>query len=382
MRTQDVTITLDDLGHSLDELDSSTVVDGCGSYWRTAEQIGKGGCGSVYRGYRRDTRAPVAIKLLAEEVQDCPQQRKAFCREAKLLSQVSHETIVGVKEFGRNSQGRLYFAMDLIDGVDLQHRLIDESIPVLDLLEMTQSLASAISYLHNLGIVHRDVKSENIVVRDEGGITLIDFGTAVKVEDEDDVIVGTPRCMAPEQLAGKCSETTDIWAIGVLLYECIAGASPFYKSGDKLDNIFKRISSGTVPAMPASVPAAVQTLIYDCLQTRPQDRPTIDEVHSRLAELQITLCSDTEWGIVRTPNFAEGSGSYTIYNDSSEDEDSKDDAKNERKEERKEEPKRQVRKKRKLGVAPLPCFGEGSGARTMHIEPSDAPNLYPMTAMA
>jgi serine/threonine-protein kinase len=205
-----------------------------GSY-RTLQVIGQGGMGAVYEAERADGAFDqrVALKLLHLNMQT-PQLRSRFLAERQLLAHLTHPNIARLVDGGVTDEGRPYFAMEFVDGVPITDYCRNQNLSVAEMLRLFLELVEAVSYLHRNLIVHRDLKPSNIFVDTEGRVKLLDFGVAKLLADEESMgrtMTGeqllTPQYAAPEQiLSGAITTATDVYALGVLLYELLVGRRP------------------------------------------------------------------------------------------------------------------------------------------------------------
>jgi serine/threonine-protein kinase len=287
--------------------------------------VGAGGMGEVYRA--RDTRLErdVALKVLpADAVADDPSAssgssraksrdetaRARLLREARLASKLNHPHICTIYDVGeaepstdaagspspRARQAVAYIAMELVEGQSLMERLRSGALPVDEVVRYGRQLAEALAHAHARGVVHRDFKSANVVVTPEGQVKVLDFGLAKRLVPEAGdaatqatqalteagVVAGTVAYMAPEQLLGRPADArSDLWALGVVLYELLAGERPFQgKTGFALSSA---ILNQPVPPVPASVPAPLAGVIDRCLAKDPGERfQRADEVGAAL----------------------------------------------------------------------------------------------------
>ncbi|BBM86803.1 serine/threonine protein kinase [Candidatus Uabimicrobium amorphum] len=197
-------------------------------------EIASGGMGTVYQARHKKLDRILALKVLNEE-NETPERIKRFLREADAASRLRHPNIVSIYEAG-DFKGRHFFSMDYIDGVPLSVLIQKrKNVDLEDLLNIAAELSRAIHYAHEQGIIHRDLKPANIIIDMEGHPQITDFGLA-KIMDsrsrltKSDTIIGTPFYMAPEQTRGEnhsIRATTDIWGVGVILYEMITKKLPF-----------------------------------------------------------------------------------------------------------------------------------------------------------
>ncbi len=209
-------------------------------------QIGEGGMGEVYLAEDTRLNRKVALKFLVTDISEDKNHVRRFQQEAFATSALNHPNIVTIYEIGK-WQDRDFIVTEFIDGVTLRVLLRKKKLTVGGAVEIALQIASALSAAHGAGIVHRDIKPENIVNRNDGLVKVLDFGIAkyrpteagrkVLVETKIGEVVGTVAYMSPEQVRGKEVDTqTDIWSLGIILYEMIAGRLPF--AGDtKSDRI-------------------------------------------------------------------------------------------------------------------------------------------------
>ncbi len=203
--------------------------------YRIEKLIGRGGMGAVYKGWQPTLDRPVAIKLLPAEVAADAQFVARFQREARTLARLQHSRIVTIHDSGQTSEGNLYFVMEFIDGTDLRSILRGPGLDPEQALVVVGQLCDALQAAHREGIVHRDIKPENVLITRDGYVKLADFGLARPPQEagtpgltHTDVVMGTPDYMAPEQRFGatQADQRSDIFALGVMLYEMLTGQTP------------------------------------------------------------------------------------------------------------------------------------------------------------
>ncbi len=195
-------------------------------------KLGEGGMGSVYRALDLTTRKTVAVKILRRDLCESKHARRRFAREARASAMLNHPGVVRV--FDYVDDVRPFIVMELIDGVSLRRHIRREKPPVDRTLELLQFVCEALGHAHHRGVVHRDMKPDNVVVTREGRIKVLDFGLArVMTPDLSQLTrsgsaLGTCSYMSPEQAAGKdADERSDLYAMGVMMYEFLCGSTPF-----------------------------------------------------------------------------------------------------------------------------------------------------------
>ncbi len=221
-------------------------------------QIGEGGMGEVYEAEHKGIGKRVAVKVLRTGGRADAASR--LLREARLASEIRHEHIIDVTDVGTTADGRAYFVMELLSGESLAERLrrkgpMSEQVAV----AIARQVASALEAAHERGIIHRDIKPENIFLldrRDGEFVKVLDFGLSKRVVAEEgdaqsrpQLAVGTPHYMAPEQARGDgdIDARVDVYALGVLLFECLTGVPPY--RGDKALDILRAAMEGKAPSL-------------------------------------------------------------------------------------------------------------------------------------
>jgi eukaryotic-like serine/threonine-protein kinase len=248
------------------------------SHYRIISKIGAGGMGEVYLAHDTKLDRKVAIKFLHEELSRDPDKLKRFIQEAKAASALNHPNILTVYEIGE-VDGKNYIATELIDGKTLREQLSQKDPrPLNKILKVGIQVAEALSAAHAAGITHRDIKPENIMIRRDGYSKVLDFGlaklaeaqatdpdapTRFRVNTNPGVVMGTVFYMSPEQARGNPTDArTDIWSLGSVLYEMIAGRVPF--SGETVNHTMVAILEKE-PAVLENVPAELQRIVRKAL---------------------------------------------------------------------------------------------------------------------
>jgi putative two-component system response regulator len=201
-----------------------------GSY-RVVSYLGRGGMGEVYRGLQTPLDRVVAIKVLPWLLIDDPSSQERFRQEAKSLARLNHPNIVRIFDFGQAS-GVTYLVMEYVDGGQLS-ALLGKPIPLAEVIGLLAPIASALDHAHAVGLVHRDVKPSNLLLKGDGTPMLTDFGLATMIDGAREItatgtVVGTPEYMSPEQISGEpLSAASDRYALAVVAYEMLTGRLPF-----------------------------------------------------------------------------------------------------------------------------------------------------------
>jgi serine/threonine-protein kinase len=242
------------------------------------EEIGRGGMGVVHRARQIDPDRLVAIKQMCGHTG--PVEIERFRREAENMRRLRHPNIVEVYAVGF-AGGLPFFAMELAEGGSLAKRIHGEAQPAWSAARLVETLARAVAYAHEQGLIHRDLKPANVVLTADGEPKITDFGLAKHLEVEmgltpSGAVMGTPQYMAPEQAAGKTKEVgplTDVYALGVILYELATGRPPF--DGVSLPELLHQIQT-QAPERPrkliAGVDRGLEAIILKCLEKRPRSR--------------------------------------------------------------------------------------------------------------
>jgi len=256
--------------------------DSCISHYRIVSKIGAGGMGEVYLAQDTKLDRKVAIKFLNEEFSQDANKLKRFIQEAKAASALNHPNILTVYEIG-DVDGKNYIATELIDGQTLrEHLSLKESLSLNPVLKIGVQVAEALSAAHHAGIIHRDIKPENIMIRKDGYAKVLDFGlaklseprpvgaatgsedaTRAQINTAPGIVMGTVFYMSPEQARGKETDArTDIWSLGVVLYEMLARKVPF--AGETVNHTVVAILEKE-PLVLGNVPSELQRIIRKAL---------------------------------------------------------------------------------------------------------------------
>ena len=246
--------------------------------------IGKGGMGEVYRA--RDTRLDrtVAIKVLPAEFSAQEERLHRFEQEAQVLGALSHPNLLGIYDVGEQ-EGTHFLVSELLEGESLRQRLEEGALPIRKAMDLGAQIAKGLAAAHEKGIVHRDIKPDNIFLTRDGRAKILDFGlakhsgiegsgenaTITAVATQPGVVLGTAGYMAPEQVRGKPADArSDIFSFGAILYEMVAGLRAFH--GESSVETMNAILKEDPPAISGNVPPAIERVIRRCLEKAPGER--------------------------------------------------------------------------------------------------------------
>jgi serine/threonine-protein kinase len=280
-----------------DVLAAEPIVETLGPY-RLVRPLGEGGMGVVYLAERTDVGNLVAIKLLAHAGLSSARLER-FASEQKMLAKLDHPGIARLYDAGTRDDGTPYFVMEYVDGKPLMEHCCERSASISDRLAAFRALCEAVQFAHRHAIIHRDIKPSNVLVKADGSVRLVDFGIAKQVENSDapadqtctGLRLMTPAYAAPEQLRGDpVGIYTDVYSLGVVLYELLAGRLPFDRSTQSPDEAARLAleaepdrpssaarSSGSVGAVSRAAWADLDVLVLTAMQGEPRRRyPSVD----------------------------------------------------------------------------------------------------------
>ena len=284
------------------------------SHYRILDQLGAGGMGVVYLAEDLKLGRKVAIKVLGQEFTTNKDRLHRFELEASAASNLNHPNILTIHEMGVDD-GRHYIATEYIDGVTLRRKMAAAQLETHEILDIAVQVASALEEAHSAGIVHRDVKPDNIMVRRNGYVKVLDFGlakltekvdrtpsdaeaaTRVLVQTDAGVVMGTSHYMSPEQARGKPVDArSDIWSLGVVIYEMVAGRTPF--EGETSTDVIVAITQKEPPPLARfapHVPAELEWIVMKALRKDRDERyQTIKELLTDLRRLRQRLDFESE----------------------------------------------------------------------------------------
>lgn len=260
------------------------------SHYRVLEELGAGGMGTVYRAEDTLLGRPVALKFPHPRRVGQEDARARFLREARAASVLDHPNVVVLYDVAE-VQDEVFLAMQFVDGRALRERVARGPLPADEAVAIARAVAEAIAHAHGRGVLHRDLKPENILIGADGRVKVADFGLALRLEDArittEGEIVGTLAYLAPEVFLGHGAENrSDLYALGVVLYELLSGGVPFH--GDHPASLAYQVAHAEPPPLPPSVPPGLRRLVLGLLAKHPEERPrdalAVVDALSRLAD--------------------------------------------------------------------------------------------------
>ncbi len=254
------------------------VIDG---RYEILHAIGEGGMGVVYKARQTSIDRMVAVKMLSSDVAKDRNWVQRFYNEAKACSRLHHPNTIRIFDFGQTREGQLFMAMELLEGLSLRQVIAQQSpIDPERVLKIVIQCCASLSEAHNLGIIHRDIKADNVFLIDLPGsrdhVKLLDFGVAKLMMTEEfatqvGVVFGTPEYMSPEQGRGEpLTPRSDLYGVGILAYEMLTGSVPFRDAVPT--TVLQMHLKSTVPPLPPRVPGSVQQLVMRALEKDPSRR--------------------------------------------------------------------------------------------------------------
>jgi tetratricopeptide (TPR) repeat protein/tRNA A-37 threonylcarbamoyl transferase component Bud32 len=283
-------------------------------HYQVEAQIGAGAMGVVYRAFDTRLQRVVAIKRLQNRSGELADEQ--LLNEARAAATLNHPNICTIHEVAQTG-GQTFIVMEFVDGKALNELILARGLPIETVLDYGKEIADAVAYAHARGIVHRDLKSSNVVITPEGRPKVLDFGLALRVAPNhvDDIstdapsattafagVAGTPQYMSPEALRGEsCTPRTDVWSLGVVLFEMAAGHRPF---DDRTPiDVAARVLADAAVDVPPSVAPPLAAVIKRCLAKRPERRysqagevrAALEAVQGSLGHLPASTRRSTTW---------------------------------------------------------------------------------------
>jgi serine/threonine-protein kinase len=259
-----------------------------GGRYRLQERLGQGGMGTVYRAVHTLMDKQLAVKILRPEMASDGEAVARFHREARSASRLDHDHCIRVMDFGQSDDGLLFLVMELLDGVSLAQVIRRGPVPAARAAAIGVAVAEALQHAHDNGIVHRDLKPDNVYLarrpRGRELVKVLDFGLAKLMSDaalgpsitRDGTVFGTPEYMAPEQAEGeKLDGRTDVYALGVILYQLMTGDVPF-RAGNFVALLTKQVGEKPLPPRERrpdlEIPVGLEAVVLKCLAKKAANR--------------------------------------------------------------------------------------------------------------
>jgi serine/threonine-protein kinase len=297
-----------------------TVIDG---RYEIIECVGEGGMGVVYKARQKSIDRLVAIKMLSSTLAKDKSWVQRFYNEAKACSRLHHPNTIRMFDFGQTSDGQLFMAMEFLDGDSLR-QVIAKSAPMdpMRVLKIVVQCCASLSEAHNLGIIHRDMKADNIFLIDLPGSTdhvkVLDFGVAKLMMAEDfatqvGVVFGTPQYMSPEQGRGEpLTPRSDLYGVGILAFEMLTGQVPFTDPNPM--TVIQMHLQSAVPPLPVTVPGLVQTIVMRALEKDQKRRFNTAAAMMEECQAALTVLSTGPFRVLTPPHAhgTPGSGLYPV----------------------------------------------------------------------
>jgi len=274
------------------------------SHYTILEKLGEGGMGVVYKAKDNNLRRIVALKFLPYDLTRDSEVKKRFLQEAQAASALEHQNICNVHEVGETEDGQIFIVMACYEGETLSKKIQDPGCTVREAIDIAIQIVQGLAKAHEHGIIHRDIKPANIIITTDGGAKILDFGLAklagqLKLTKTSSTL-GTVYYMSPEQARGdEVGRGTDIWSVGVVLYEMLTGRLPFQADYEQAV-IYKILNEKPLPigTLRKDLPEVLEQIITRALAKDPRDR--YHQMGELLAELK-ALSRQLQAGTVRQP---------------------------------------------------------------------------------
>ena len=277
-----------------------------GTRFRIVRWIGEGGMGQVFEAVHADIERRIALKVLKSGLRLTPDLCATFLLEARACARIESRFVVKVLDFGVLPDDRPFFAMELLGQSNLHTILAGQPMSLERAMPILRQTCKALAAIHEAGLVHRDVKPDNLIVQVEDGradtIRMVDFGVAV-APGSGARVAGTPMYMAPEQIRGETFDgRVDIYALGCMAFEMLTGGLPFTGT---IGEVFEAQLERPIPPVSKlreDLPRALDAVLLKCVEKRPEDRwANVHELEAALCEVQILAGFTTEWDDLAMP---------------------------------------------------------------------------------
>ena len=261
------------------------------SHYKILEKLGEGGMGILYKAEDTKLHRPVALKFLPSSLTSVSEAKERFIREARAASALDHPNICAIHEINETEDGRMFISMGYYEGVILADKIAKEKIKIEEVIDITIQTASGLAKAHRRGIIHRDIKPANLAVTEDGLVKILDFGIAKLIGESkstrDTIPIGTIAHISPEQIKGEdIDNRTDIWSLGVVMYEMLTGVLPFKGEYDQAI-IYSILNENPTPIknLRNDVPKELEDITNKAMAKNPDDRfQSVDEILKELVK--------------------------------------------------------------------------------------------------
>ena len=269
------------------------------SHYRIIERLGEGGMGVVYKAQDTHLDRPVALKFLPPHLCTNKDARSRFIQEAKSASSIDHTNICTILDIDETDDNRLFIAMTCYDGESLKDKIGRGPLPIEEAVDYAIQIAQGLSLAHEAGIIHRDIKPGNVMITQRGVVKIVDFGLAKMAETsltKTGKTLGTAMYMSPEQARGeKVDHATDIWSLGVVLYEMLTGKQPFFADYDAAV-LYQVVNEKptSLGALQDDIPGFITDVVGKCLEKDQAQR------YQSMLEISAGLSTQTHTSKLKT----------------------------------------------------------------------------------
>ena len=245
------------------------------SHYQIIETLGAGGMGTVYKAEDLKLKRTVALKFLAPDLTRDPEAKNRFIHEAQAASALQHNNICTIYDIDETGDGQMFICMEYYEGETLKKKIERKPLDIEEAINIAIQVAQGLDKAHKKGIIHRDIKPANIMITNDGVAKIVDFGLAklagqTKLTKEG-ATVGTVAYMSPEQAKGEeINHRSDIWSLGIVLYEMLTGELPF--KGDYDQAVIYSILNEKQEPLETDTPVELEQIIDKCLEKKPDDR--------------------------------------------------------------------------------------------------------------
>jgi len=275
------------------------------SHYKILEKLGEGGMGVVYKAEDTKLKRNVALKFLPQDMTRNYEAKERFIREAQTASALDHPNICTIHEIDEAEDGQLFIVMACYEGKTLREKIKEQRLKIKEVIDIAIQITEGLSKAHKAEIVHRDIKPENILIDKDGRVKILDFGLAklrgVSNLTQETSTLGTGKYMSPEQAKGEdVDNRTDIWSLGIILYEMLTGQPPF-KGDYEQAVIYSILNEDTEPL--TNVPQEIIKTTNKCLAKQSEDRyQSMDGLTEDLLKLKTESNNVSEKDNVKVEN--------------------------------------------------------------------------------